>query len=129
MRKRKLGDSGLEVSALGLGCRSLSHGYGRTINRKDGTALIRKALDPGVTFFDTAEVYGPFANEELVSKALESIRKRVANSTKFGFTFGNDDKQQILNSKNVRVGKLAGSSDTPRSLNDAIQKINQQAAT
>ena len=99
MQKRELGNSGLEVSAIGLGCMGLSHGYGPAVEKKDGIALIRKAFDLGVTFFDTAEVYGPLANEELVGEALEPFRDQVVIATKFGFTFGDDNKQQILNSK------------------------------
>lgn len=99
MHKRKLGNSELEVSALGLGCMGLSHGYGPAVEKKDGIALIRKAFDLGVTFFDTAEVYGPHTNEELVGEALEPFRDQVVIATKFGFTFGDDNKQQILNSK------------------------------
>lgn len=99
MHKRKLGNSELEVSALGLGCMGLSHGYGPAVEKKDGIALIQKAFDLGVTFFDTAEVYGPHTNEELVGEALEPFRDQVVIATKFGFTFGDDNKQQILNSK------------------------------
>lgn len=99
MHKRKLGNSKLEVSALGLGCMGLSHGYGPAVEKKDGIALIQKAFDLGVTFFDTAEVYGPHTNEELVGEALEPFRDQVVIATKFGFTFGDDNKQQILNSK------------------------------
>jgi aryl-alcohol dehydrogenase-like predicted oxidoreductase len=76
MIKRTLG-SGLEVSAIGLGCRGLSHAYGPAVDEKDGIALMRAAVDLGVTFFDTAQVYGPFANEELVGKALAPVREQV----------------------------------------------------
>jgi aryl-alcohol dehydrogenase-like predicted oxidoreductase len=85
MQKRKLGKSGLEVSALGLGCMGMSANYGPPENRDDMIALIRAALDRGVTFFDTAEVYGPFTNEELVGEALISVRDQVVIATKFGF--------------------------------------------
>jgi aryl-alcohol dehydrogenase-like predicted oxidoreductase len=85
MQKRKLGQSGLEVSALGLGCMGMSFGYGPAGDRKEMLSLIRSAVDRGVTFFDTAEVYGPYANEELVGEALASIRERVVIATKFGF--------------------------------------------
>lgn len=85
MQKRKLGNSGLEVSALGLGCMGMSFGYGPPVERRQGIDLIRKAFDLGVTFFDTAEVYGPFTNEDLVGEALAPIRDEVVIATKFGF--------------------------------------------
>lgn len=85
MQKRKLGKSGLEVSALGLGCMGMSHSYGPPKNRPEMIALIRAAVERGVTFFDTAEVYGPFHNEELVGEALAPLRDRVVIATKFGF--------------------------------------------
>src|SRR5262245_57992436 len=85
MQKRKLGNSTLEVSAIGLGCMGLSFGYGPAVDKKDGIALIRAAVERGVTFFDTAEVYGPFANEDLVGEALAPFRGQVVIATKFGF--------------------------------------------
>src|SRR6188474_911858 len=85
MQKRKLGTSGLEVSALGLGCMSMSSGYGPAGNKQEMIALIRAAVEHGVTFFDTAEVYGPFTNEELVGEALAPLRDQVVIATKFGF--------------------------------------------
>jgi aryl-alcohol dehydrogenase-like predicted oxidoreductase len=85
MQGRTLGKSNLEVSAIGLGCMGLSFGYGPAVDRTEGIALIRAAVDRGVTFFDTAEVYGPFTNEELVGEALAPFRGRVAIATKFGF--------------------------------------------
>src|SRR5207248_606679 len=85
MQKRKLGKSNLEVSAIGLGCMGMSFGFGPAMDKKEGTALIRSAVERGVTFFDTAEVYGPFTNEELVGEALAPFRDRVAIATKFGF--------------------------------------------
>src|SRR5215510_9799737 len=85
VQKRKLGKSNLELSALGLGCMGLSFGYGPAVERQRGTELIRAAVDRGVTFFDTAEVYGPFTNEDLVGEALEPVRKTVVIATKFGF--------------------------------------------
>src|ERR1700746_210484 len=85
MQKRKLGKSNLEVSAIGLGCMGLSFGYGPAVNEKEGIALIRAAVEGGVTFFDTAEVYGPFTNEELVGEALAPFRDNVVIATKFGF--------------------------------------------
>lgn len=99
MQKRKLGNSSLEVSALGLGCMGLSHGYGPATETQQAVSLIRSAVDLGVTFFDTAEVYGPYLNEEVVGEALAPVRDQVVIATKFGFTFGPDNKQQILNSR------------------------------
>src|SRR5580698_5221125 len=85
MQKRKLGNSGLEVSALGLGCMGMSFSYGPPKDKQEMTSLIRAAVDRGVTFFDTAEVYGPYTNEELVGEALAPVRDRVVIATKFGF--------------------------------------------
>ena len=85
MRKRKLGNSGLEVSALGLGCMGMSFSYGPAHDRQEMISLIRSAVERGVTFFDTAEVYGPFTNEELVGEALSPCREKVVIATKFGF--------------------------------------------
>src|SRR3954463_6305782 len=85
MQMRKLGRSDLEVSALGLGCMGLSFGYGRAVDKQEGIALIRAAVERGVTFFDTAEVYGPYKNEELVGEALAPFPGQVAIATKFGF--------------------------------------------
>jgi aryl-alcohol dehydrogenase-like predicted oxidoreductase len=85
MQKRKLGKSNLEVSAIGLGCMGLSYGFGPAVEKKDGIALIRAAVEKGVTFFDTAEAYGPFKNEELVGEALAPFRSQVVIATKFGF--------------------------------------------
>ena len=87
MITRTLGTSGLQVSSLGLGCMGLSHGYGPASTHADGVALIRAAVDEGVTFFDTAQVYGPFTNEELVGEALAPVRDQVVIATKFGFSF------------------------------------------
>ena len=103
MQTRKLGQSGLEVSSLGLGCMGLSHGYGPATDKQQAIALIRAAVDQGVTFFDTAEVYGPWLNEEVVGEALAPIRDRVVIATKFGFTFGEDNRQQILNSRPEQI--------------------------
>jgi aryl-alcohol dehydrogenase-like predicted oxidoreductase len=99
MNKRQLGRSGLEVSALGLGCMGLSYGYGPATDRTHAVALIRAAVDRGVTFFDTAEAYGPYVNEEVVGEALAPVRDQVVIATKFGFAFGADGKQQNLNSR------------------------------
>jgi aryl-alcohol dehydrogenase-like predicted oxidoreductase len=85
MKKRKLGKSNLEVSAIGLGCMGLSYGLGPAVDKKEGISLIRAAVERGVTFFDTAEAYGPFANEELVGEALAPLRDQVVIATKFGF--------------------------------------------
>jgi aryl-alcohol dehydrogenase-like predicted oxidoreductase len=85
MQKRKLGSSNLEVSALGLGCMGMSYGYGPAHDKKEMISVIRSAVEQGVTFFDTAEVYGPFTNEELVGEALALFRERVVIATKFGF--------------------------------------------
>lgn len=99
MKKRILGKSGLEVSALGLGCMGLSFGYGPATDKQDAVKLIRTAYDKSVTFFDTAEAYGPFTNEELLGEALEPFRQHVVIATKFGFNFDQNGKQSGLNSK------------------------------
>ncbi|MCC7349417.1 MAG: aldo/keto reductase [Phycisphaerales bacterium] len=111
MRKRKLGNNGLEVSALGLGCMGMSFGYGPAVNNADGIKVIRKAVDLGVTFFDTAEVYGPFTNEELVGEALAPVRDRVVIATKFGFSF-KDGKQEpgVLNSRPEHIREMVEAS-------------------
>src|SRR6266542_6915922 len=88
MQTRKLGKSDLEVSALGLGCMSMSFGYGPPADKQEMIALIRAAVDRGVTFFDTAEAYGPFTNEELVGDALAAVRSQVVIATKFGMKLG-----------------------------------------
>ena len=93
MRKRNLGNSGLEVSALGLGCMGLSFGLGPAVEKRDAIALIRAAVERGVTFFDTAQVYGPYTNEEVVGEALAPVRDRVIIATKFGFNFDENGKQ------------------------------------
>jgi aryl-alcohol dehydrogenase-like predicted oxidoreductase len=98
MQKRQLGKSGLEVSAIGYGAMGLSHGYGPATPRTDAIALIRAAVERGVTFFDTAQVYGEI-NEEIVGEALEPFRKHVVIATKFGFEVGRTDGKQILNSR------------------------------
>ena len=111
MHKRKLGNSGLEVSALGLGCMGMSFGYGPAVDRKDGIALIRSAVAKGVTFFDTAEVYGPFTNEELVGEALAPFRDKVVIATKFGFDIDpKDSKQRGLNSRPEHIKQVAEAS-------------------
>ena len=88
MQKRKLGKSGLEVSAIGLGCMGLNYHRGPAPDRKEMIALVRAAVERGVTFFDTAEVYGPFTNEELVGEALASVKQGIVIATKFGFDLG-----------------------------------------
>ena len=90
MQKRKLGKSGLEVSAVGLGCMGMSFSYGPPKDKKEMTSLLRAAVERGVTFFDTAEVYGPFINEELVGEALAPLRGQVVIATKFGFDLSPD---------------------------------------
>jgi aryl-alcohol dehydrogenase-like predicted oxidoreductase len=99
MEKRILGKSELQVSALGLGCMGLSFGYGPATNKQDAINLIRKAFELGVTFFDTAEVYGPYDNEELVGEALKPFRNEVVIASKFGFRFDENGKQSGLNSE------------------------------
>ncbi len=89
MQKRKLGKSNLEVSALGLGCMGMSYGYGPAGDKQEMIAVIRAGVEHGVTFFDTAEVYGPFTNEELVGEALAPFRDKVVIATKFGFKLEN----------------------------------------
>lgn len=109
MQKRKLGKSNLEVSALGLGCMGLSHGYGNPVSKQQGIALIRAAVDRGITFFDTAEMYGPFTNEELVGEALAPVRKDVVIATKFGFHIENG-KQSGLDSRPEHIKQVADES-------------------
>jgi len=99
MRKRKLGSSNLEVSAIGYGAMGLDFGYGPATNRQEAIRVIRAAVERGVTFFDTAQVYGPFTNEELVGEALAPFRKEVVIATKFGFEFDRDGRQRGLNSR------------------------------
>ena len=100
MKQRSLGRSDLKVSAVGLGCMGLSHAYGQPVDRQSGIALLRAAVERGVTFFDTAEVYGPFTNEELVGEALAPVRDQVVIATKFGFDIDpNTGKQRGLNSQ------------------------------
>ena len=108
MEKRTLGKGGLEVSALGLGCMGLSFGYGPATDRQQAITLIRTAVERGVTFFDSAECYGPFANEELVGEALEPFRKQVVIATKFGFVDG--DSKKGLDSRPERIRAVAESS-------------------
>ena len=111
MQTRTLGRNGLTVSALGFGCMGISQSYGRPLSREDGIAIIRTAVDAGVTFFDTAEVYGPYTNEDLVGEALQPVRDQVAIATKFGF--------------NIKEGRMAGLNSRPaqiRAVADASLK-------
>src|SRR5207237_4299765 len=111
MQKRKLGNSNLEVSALGLGCMGLSFGYGPAVAKQEGIALIRAAVDRGVTFFDTAEVYGPFTNEDLVGEALAPVREQVVIATKFGFKLDpNTGKSVGLDSRPAHIKEVAEAS-------------------
>src|SRR6266542_4064467 len=107
MKKRELGKSGLEVSAIGLGCMGMSFGYGPPKDKQEMISLIRKAVELGVTFFDTAEVYGPFVNEELVGEALAPMRERVVIATKFGFKFGPKGEQIGLDSRPEHIKEVA----------------------
>jgi aryl-alcohol dehydrogenase-like predicted oxidoreductase len=108
MKKRVLGKSGLEVSALGLGCMGISFGLGRPMEKEGAIALIRQAFEVGVTFFDTAEAYGPFANEELVGEALAPVRDKVVIATKFGFKDG--DSKTGMDSRPERIRQVADAS-------------------
>jgi aryl-alcohol dehydrogenase-like predicted oxidoreductase len=122
MQKRKLGKSGLEVSAIGFGCMGLSFGYGPATEKQQAIALIRSAFDRGVTFFDTAEAYGPFTNEEVVGEALAPVRKQVAIATKFGFE---DGKPNLgLNSRPENIRAVAEAS-LKRLRTDAIDLFYQ----
>lgn len=106
MKKRKLGNSGLEVSEIGLGCMGMSFGYGVIADKKQSIDLIRKAVELGVTFFDTAEVYGPYINEELVGEALDPFKGQVVIATKFGFNIGGEG----LDSRPEQIRKVAEAS-------------------
>lgn len=106
MKKRKLGNSGLEVSALGFGCMGLNFSYGHALTRDEGVKLVRDAVERGVTFFDTAEVYGPFTNEEIVGEALRPVRDQVVIATKFGF--------------NIENGKMAGLDSRPAHIREVV---------
>jgi aryl-alcohol dehydrogenase-like predicted oxidoreductase len=111
MKQRNLGRSNLNVSAIGLGCMGLSHAYGTAVDKQSGIALIRAAVERGVTFFDTAEVYGPYTNEEVVGEALAPLRDQVVIATKFGFDIDpNTDQQRGLNSQPKRIRQVAEAS-------------------
>ncbi len=109
MQTRKLGNTGLEVSAIGLGCMGMSFGYGPAADKQEMIALIRSAVEQGVTFFDTAEVYGPFVNEELVGEALEPFKGQVVIATKFGFNF-QEGKMVGVNSRPENIRQVAEAS-------------------
>jgi aryl-alcohol dehydrogenase-like predicted oxidoreductase len=123
MQKRTLGKSGLEVSAIGFGCMGLSFGYGPATSRDEGIAIIRAAVDGGVTFFDTAEAYGPFTNEELVGQALGPVRDQVVIATKFGFKF-EAGKQAGLDSRPAHIREVADAALT-RLKTDRIDLLYQ----
>ena len=110
MKKRKLGKSGLEVSAIGFGCMGLSFGYGPPVDKQQGIAVIRAAVERGVTFFDTAEVYGAYTNEELVGEALAPFHDYVAVATKFGFKIDENGKQAGLDSRPQHIKEVAEAS-------------------
>jgi len=122
MQKRKLGKSGLEVSASGLGCMGLSFGYGPPVEKQQAITLIRSAFDRGVTFFDSAEAYGPFTNEELVGEAVAPFREQVVIATKFGFEDG--DSHKGLNSRPERIRDVANAA-LKRLKTDAIDLFYQ----
>ena len=106
MQKRKLGKSNLEVSALGLGCMGMSFAYGPAPDKQEMISLIRAAVERGITFFDTAEAYGPFVNEELVGEALAPVHGQVIIATKFGFKFGPKGEQMGQDSRPEHIKKL-----------------------
>ena len=110
MQKRTLGNSGLQVSAIGLGCMGLSFAYGQPLPRADGVALIRAAVERGITLFDTAEVYGPHTNEELLGEALAPVRERVVIATKFGFHINADGKYDGMDSRPEHIRAVAEAS-------------------
>ena len=110
MQKRKLGKSNLEVSAIGYGCMGLDYAYGPATDRQEGIRIIRGAVERGVTFFDTAESYGPFTNEELVGEALAPFREHVVIATKFGFGFNPDGTRYGLDSRPEHVRQVAEAS-------------------
>src|SRR5262245_56844472 len=124
MQKRKLGKSNLEVSAIGLGCMGLNFGHGPATNKHEAISLIRSAVERGVTFFDTAEAYGPFTNEEVVGEALAPFRSQVAIATKFGFKFGPNREQAGLDSGPEHIKQVAEAS-LKRLKIDAIDLFHQ----
>ena len=110
MQKRKLGKSDLEVSALGLGCMGMSYGYGPAGDKQEMISLLQTAVERGITFFDTAEVYGPFKNEELVGEALAPLRDRVVIATKFGFKLSPKGEQIVVYSRPENIREVAEAS-------------------
>ena len=111
MKTRKLGKSNLEVSAIGFGCMGLNFGYATSLSKDEGIALIRAAVERGVTFFDTAEVYGPFTNEEMVGEALAPLRDKVVIATKFGFNIDPETKKQAgLDSRPEHIREVCDAS-------------------
>jgi len=110
MQERKLGNSNLEVSALGLGCMGMSYGYGPAADKQEMISLIRTAVERGITLFDTAEVYGPFTNEELVGEALAPFRGQVVRATKFGFKLGPNGEQLGVDSRPQHIKEVAEAS-------------------
>src|SRR5207302_706253 len=110
MQKRELGKSGLAVSAIGLGCMGMSSGYGPPKDKQEMISLLRAAVERGVTFFDTAEIYGPFINEQLVGEALVPMRERVVIATKFGFKIGPKGEQLALDSRPEHIKEVADAS-------------------
>jgi len=131
MQKRKLGNSGLEVSAIGLGCMGISFGLGPGLDKKDGVELIRAAYARGVTFFDTAEVYGPWVNEEVVGEAVEPFRDEVVIATKFGWNINAEGIQQQnppLNSRPEQIKHVAEAS-LRRLRTDRIDLFYQHPST
>src|SRR2546430_8232620 len=127
MQKRKLGKSNLEVSAIGLRCMGMSFGYGLAKDKQEMISLLRKAVELGVTFFDTAEMYGPFTNEELVSEALAPFRKQVVIATKFGFKISPKGEQSGLDSRPEHIREVAEGS-LKRLKTDVIDLFYQHRA-
>jgi NAD(P)-dependent dehydrogenase (short-subunit alcohol dehydrogenase family) len=123
MEKRNLGNSNLEISALGLGCMGMSYGYGPAADKQEMISLIRSAVERGVTFFNTAEVYGPFTNEELVGEALAPTRDHVVIATKFGFKLGPKGEQKAGHI--INVSSVAGHKVRP---NNAVYAATKHAA-
>ena len=115
MQKRKLGNSNLEVSAIGFGCMGLNFGYASSVSKEEGIALIRAAVERGVTFFDTAEVYGPFTNEEMVGEALKPVRDQVVIATKFGFDI------------DPETNKQAGMDSRPEHIREVVRRVAEAA--
>jgi aryl-alcohol dehydrogenase-like predicted oxidoreductase len=124
MQKRTLGQSNVEVSALGLGCMGMSFGYGPGADKPQMIALIRAAVERGVTFFDTAEAYGPYTNEELVGEALAPVREQVVIATKFGFEFDANGQERGLNSRPEHI-RQAVEGSLERLETDAIDLLYQ----